>query len=196
MRQNLLHCFVVVTLLAGGVGACVKADERKMGSNDPPAVGGTAPDFTLKDLDDKAVSLSDSLKGGPAVVVVLRGYPGYQCPICTKQFAELLSKSKGFAESKATLVFIYPGPATDLDKYAKEFIGGKSCPDNFRFVIDPDYKFTELYHLRWNAPAETAYPSTFVVDSMGIVRFAKVSHSHGDRASSSEILEALEKVKK
>ena len=194
MRQNLLYCVVLAALLVGSVGSCLQADERKMGSSDPPAIGDKAPDFTLKDLGDKAVSLSDSLKGGPAVVVVLRGYPGYQCPICTKQFAELLSKSKNFAESKAKVVFIYPGPAMDLDKYAKEFIGGKSFPDNFRFVTDPDYKITELYHLRWNAPAETAYPSTFVVDSKGIVRFAKVSHSHGDRASSSEILDALVKV--
>jgi peroxiredoxin len=191
MPQNLLRCLVVVTLSVGSIAPSIGADERKMGSSDPPTVGDKAPDFTLKDLDGKAISLSDSLKSGPVVIVVLRGYPGYQCPICMKQFAELLSKSKGFAESKATLVFIYPGPATDLDKHAKEFIGGKSFPDNFRFLIDPDYKFTEQYKLRWNAPAETAYPSTFVVDSKGIVRFAKVSHSHGGRAASTEILEAL-----
>src|SRR5262245_47212568 len=136
------------------------------------------------------------LKRGPAVVVVLRGYPGYQCPICIKQFSELLGKAKDFAKSGAEVLFIYPGPATDLDKYAKEFIGGKSFPDNFRFVIDPDYKFTELYNLRWNAPAETAYPSSFVVDAKGMVRFAKVSHSHGDRASSAQLLAALAELDK
>lgn len=196
MPQKLLRCFICVTLLVVSAASILRADERKAESSAPPAVGDKAADFTLKDLSDKAVSLSDAMKGGPAVVVVLRGYPGYQCPICEKQFAELLSKAKSFAEAKATLVFIYPGPAKDLDKYAKEFIGGKSFPDNFRFVIDPDYKFTELYKLRWDAPAETAYPSTFVVDSKGIVRFAKVSHSHGGRASSSEMLEALAKLDK
>ncbi len=196
MPQNLLCCFTATTLLVGGFLSCVGAEERKSESSGPPAVGDKAPDFTLKELSGKPVSLSDALKNGPAVVVVLRGYPGYQCPICEKQFADLLSKAKSFAESKATVVFIYPGPAKDLDKYAKEFIGGKSFPDNFRFVIDPDYQFTELYKLRWDAPAETAYPSTFVVDSKGVVRFAKVSHSHGGRASSSEMLEALAKLGK
>ncbi len=93
-------------------------------------------------------------------------------------------------------MFVYPGPATDLDKYAKEFVGGKSFPENFRFLIDPDFKFTEQYHLRWNKPQETAYPSSFVIDNQGIIQFAKISHSHGDRASSSELLDALAKLNK
>jgi thioredoxin-dependent peroxiredoxin len=156
-----------------------------------PAVGEKAPEFALKDLDDKSVALGDVLKDGPAVVVMLRGYPGYQCPICAKQFGELLSQAAGFAEQKATVVFVYPGPASDLDKYAKEFIGGKSFPPHFRFVIDPDFKFTELYKLRWNARGETAYPATFVIDGKGMVRFTKVSQSHGGRASSGEMLDSL-----
>jgi hypothetical protein len=41
-----------------------------------------------------------------------------------------------------------------------------------------------------------SYPSTFVVDTKGIVRFAKVSHSHGGRASGTDILEALTKLDK
>ena len=130
------------------------------------------------------------------MLVVLRGYPGYQCPICTKQFGELLGKAKKFADAKATLVFVYPGPAADLDKYAKEFVGGKSFPENFRFLMDPDFKFTEQYHLRWNKPQETAYPSSFVIDNQGVIQFAKISHSHGDRASPSELLDALAKLNK
>ena len=57
--------------------------------------------------------------------------------------------------------------------------------------LDPDYKFTNAYHLRWDAKAETAYPSTFVIDAERKVQFAKVSKSHGDRASADEVLEAL-----
>ncbi len=170
--------------------------EEESEAKQPPGVGSTAPAFVLNDLDGKTISLADLLKHGPAVLVVLRGYPGYQCPICTRQFGELMGKAKKFADAKATVVFIYPGPATDLDKYAKEFVGGKTFPENYRFAIDPDFKFTESYKLRWDAPHETAYPSSFVVDDAAIVRFAKVSHSHGDRASSGELLAALTKLSK
>ena len=50
---------------------------------------------------------------------------------------------------------------------------------------------TNLYGLRWDAPHETAYPSTFILDKKGIIVFEKVSHSHGDRLSAQDALEHL-----
>ena len=47
------------------------------------------------------------------------------------------------------------------------------------------------YGLRWDAPNETAYPSTFIVHRDGLIRFAKVSRTHGGRASATEVLAAL-----
>lgn len=184
---------LIAFLLAAFPVAASHADDKAV-EKKPPAVGEKAPSFLLKDLKGKTLSLADQIKDGPTVIVVLRGYPGYQCPICTKQFGELLGKAKQFADAKASMLFIYPGPSTDLDKYAKEFIGKKTFPENYRFVVDPDFEFTELYHLRWNERGETAYPSSFVVDDKGVVRFVKISHSHGNRTSSSELLDALKKL--
>lgn len=192
MLRMILNMVIVVLLLVRSVGI-VHADDKSE-RKQPPAVGDKAPAFALNDLDGNSVSLADQLKHGPIVLVVLRGYPGYQCPICTKQFGELMGTAKKFAEAKATVVFVYPGSAADLDKHAREFVGGKTFPENYRFVTDPDFKFTEMYKLRWNAPHETAYPSSFVVDKHGVIQFAKVSHSHGDRASGGELLEALTKL--
>jgi len=59
-------------------------------------------------------------------------------------------------------------------------------------VIDPDYKMTNLYGLRWDAPHETAYPSTFILDTDGNILFEKISHSHGDRTSAEDILGTIE----
>lgn len=193
LRTNLMRSAAVVCLLVVS-GATVALGGEKAESQTPPAVGDKALDFTLNDLDGKGVSLSEVLQSGPAVVVVLRGYPGYQCMFCTKQFGEMLGSAEKFADAKATVIFVYPGPASDLDKYAQEFVAGKKFPANFRFVIDPDFKFTNLYGLRWNAPKETAYASSFVVDSQGTIRLAKVSRSHGDRASSEELLGELSKL--
>lgn len=193
LRTTLMRSVIAAGLLIS-CGVAVAFAEEKSGAQSPPAMGDKAQDFTLNDLDGKAVSLSEVLQSGPAVVVVLRGYPGYQCPFCTKQFGEILGNAKKFADAKATVVFVYPGPAGDLDKYAQEFVAGKQFPANFRFVIDPDFKFTNLYGLRWNGPKETAYPSSFVIDSHGTIRLAKVSHSHGDRASSADLLGELSKL--
>ena len=193
-RQSLIRPALALAIAAISAGVAYSAD--KTDSANQPAVGDKAADFKLSDLDGKAVSLAEQLKSGPVVLVVLRGYPGYQCPICTKQFGELFSKAKKFDATGATVVFVYPGPATDLDKFAKDFVGSKAFPDNFKFVIDPDFKFTELYRLRWNSPNETAYPASFVIDDKGVIQFAKISHSHGDRASSGDLLDGLAKLSK
>jgi hypothetical protein len=43
-----------------------------------PAVGEAARDFTLHRLDGQAVTLSSLEKSGPVVVLMLRGWVGYQ----------------------------------------------------------------------------------------------------------------------
>jgi len=50
------------------------------------------------------------------------------------------------------------------------------------------------YGLRWDAPNETAYPSTFVLDRKGVVRFANISRSHGDRTKAADIIEQLKRT--
>lgn len=156
-----------------------------------PQVGGKAADFTLITLDRKPMQLSQQLTYGPVVIVVLRGWPGYQCPICTRQVGQFLARAEELKAAKAHVVLVYPGPAEKLMDHAEEFVSGKNIPSNFSFVIDPELEFTVSYGLRWDAPKETAYPSTFVIDRQSIVHFSKVSKTHGDRASVEEVLAGL-----
>jgi thioredoxin-dependent peroxiredoxin len=158
---------------------------------EPPKVGDTAPDFTLNTLDGKAVSLRQETAKQPVVLVVLRGWPGYQCPLCTKQVHEFVKEAKAFT-GKARVLMVYPGPAEKLKAHAEEFLRDQQWPKEFLFVTDPDYTFTKAYGLRWDAKGETAYPSTFIVDPKGKVRFAKISKSHGGRSSAAEVIKALE----
>ena len=159
----------------------------------PPQVGDTAPDFELEAISGEKVKLSETLKQGPVVLVMLRGYPGYQCPICTMQVGQLMGKAKEFADAKANVILVYPGPADGLKAHAEEFVKGKDIPANFNLLLDPDFSFTNQYGLRWDAKNETSYPSTFVLNDAGKVLFAKISHEHGDRAKIEDVLAALPK---
>jgi len=159
----------------------------------PPGVGDRAPDFALQSLRGETVRLSQVTAKGPVVLIVLRGFPGYQCPICNRQVREFLGEAKAFTGAGAQVVMIYPGPGQDLKSRAEEFTADKTFPDNFHLLLDPDYQFTNLYRLRWNAPRETAYPSTLLIDRKGMVFFARISDSHGGRATAAEVLEALGK---
>jgi peroxiredoxin Q/BCP len=162
----------------------------------PPKQGDVAPDFTLKSLDDQSVHLKDLTAKGPVVLIVLRGWPGYQCPICDRQVHDFIASAPGFAGAKAQLVFVYPGPAKGLTAHAEEFKTwkGKHWPAEFLYVLDPDYTMVNAWNLRWDAPRETAYPSTFVIDGKGVIRFEKISHSHGDRSSAEETLAEVRKL--
>ncbi len=48
---------------------------------------------------------------------------------------------------------------------------------------------------RWEALKETAYPSTFIIEQTGRVKFAHVSNSKGDCVSAAKALEVLTAAK-
>jgi len=186
----------VALLLTLGVGGGVYAQMKPMAPAMPmtavtPKVGDTAADFSLKALDGAAVRLSEEVARGPLVLVVLRGWPGYQCPFCTRQFGDYLTNAEKFAARGARVLFVYPGPADGLREHARAFTDSRPMPTNFRVLLDPDYTFTNAYGLRWDAPKETAYPSTFVLDGKGIITFAEISREHGGRVPTATVLEAL-----
>jgi peroxiredoxin len=162
---------------------------------DPPAVGSKAPDFTLAALDDSRVTLSKELARGPVVLIVGRGWVGYQCPFCNRQFNDFSKRAPEIAAAGARVIWIYPGPTDQIHQRAKEFLADRPMPANFSVVLDPDYTLTQAYSLRWDAPAETAYPATFVIDRAGIVRYALVSRTHGGRAAAADVLGALKGLK-
>lgn len=161
----------------------------------PPAVGDKAPDFTLSTQQGKGVRLSDVTAQAPVVLVVLRGYPGYQCPLCNQQVQDFVKNAQGFADAKVRVILVYPGPPDNLAARASEFAADKKLPENFDLLLDPGYEFTNLYGLRWDAPNETAYPSTFLIDQKGIVFFSKISKTHGGRTKAAELLDVLTKRK-
>ncbi len=183
----LLASAASVLLLLTATGSSFGAEQ--------PKAGDEAADFQLKSLDGKDWKLSQGLKQQPVVLIVLRGFPGYQCPVCNKQVGEHLQAAEQFKSAGARVVFVYPGPEKQLAEKAKEFYKDKTIPDHFTLLIDPDYEFTNRYHLRWDAPRETAYPATFVIDKGGKIAFASISTGHGGRTTPAQALDALAKLK-
>lgn len=168
---------------------------------------GTRPaDFTLSvlaagsdfaagsNLSKRSLNLREQHSDGPIVVVVLRGYPGYQCPICQRQVSSLINRSRGLTQLAKRIILVYPGPANDLERRGKQFIGSRRLPKGFVLVGDPGYAMVTSWDLRWNAPRETAYPSTLVIDQSGLVTWKKISTSHGERSSADDIVRQLRKV--
>lgn len=170
----------------------MKAD--MMMSMAPPAVGEKMKDFTLAKLDGTKVSLSGFTKSGPVVVVMLRGWVGYQCPYCTRQVGDFITHAKELAAGGTNVVFIYPGAADLVHVKAEDFVSGKTVPANMHFVTDPDLTTVDMLHLRWDAKGENSYPSTFLVDKSGVIRYAKISKEHADRAAATDVIAEIGKL--
>ena len=162
-----------------------------------PKAGSKIGEITGTTINGSNFQLSKLVEKGSVVLVMLRGFPGYQCPVCSTQVAGYIAKAEEFEKQRNTpVVFIYPGKVSNLEKRAKEFTAPLEkqvdLPGNFIFVLDQDYKITNQLNLRWNEPKETAYPAAFVIDHDGYIQYSKVSDNHHGRASADEILEFLD----
>jgi peroxiredoxin Q/BCP len=184
-------------MTAALLSAAPLAQTTPMAAQDaPPQVGQKAPDFTLTSMDGAKVQLSAEVARGPVVLIVLRGFPTYQCPFCTRQFADYLAHGADFDGSGARVLFVYPGSPEGLVEHAKALVADRPIPSSYRILMDPDYNFTVAYHLRWEGPQETSYPSTFVIGRDGVITFAHVSHEHADRVPAKDVLKALASLPK
>lgn len=197
LRRRLL---VVVSLFAGLHAACLSnvatADDRSK----PLEVGDQAPDFALPvQGKDEYLTLSDLIKEGAVAVVVLRGYPGYQCPICGRQVRSMVNRAgalkSALGEKPNRVVLVYPGEETgkELEQRAKGFTAARRLPDPIVLVRDPGMEMVKEWGLRWDRRNETAYPAAYLIGPGRRVKWAKVSQSHGGRASVEEILQAVKK---
>jgi peroxiredoxin len=103
-----------------------------------PPVGSKAPNFMLSTPNGKVVHLSQLVGKHPLVLVVLRVYPGYQCPYCQRQVHDFVLHAVAFAARRVNVLLIYPGPPADLGQRAKEFLAAEPrLPSNLVLVTDP-----------------------------------------------------------
>jgi peroxiredoxin Q/BCP len=125
--------FMAAALCLGTAGGPVAAAE-------PPKIGQQAPDFQLRTPLGEPVQLSKHIGNSTVVLVILRGYPGYQCPYCQKQVHDFIAHSAEFAAKNTSVILVYPGPSASLNQHAKDFLAQQpSLPTNVVLVTDPDY---------------------------------------------------------
>jgi peroxiredoxin len=157
-----------------------------------PSVGQRAPDFTLSTIDGKPISLGSLTSKGRVVLILLRGYPGYQCPFSQQQFLQYQQAAAQFAAVGTQVLFIYPGTAgKSLADDAAQMVGDQPLPANMHVVLDPDFVFTNKYGLRWDAPNQTAYPTTFLLTGNGLVLYAHTGRASSDLVEPPDALAVL-----
>ncbi len=148
----------------------------------PIDVGTTAPDFTLKNQDEKDWKLSDH-KGKN---VVLLWYPLDWSPTCEKENCKIDAGPVKFPEG--TVVVGISRDSTWCHKAWKESKGMKHD-----LLADPLLQVTAQFGLVHPAKF-ISHRATVVVDKTGKVAFADVQEKTGEERVWGPILDAVKKL--
>jgi peroxiredoxin len=146
-------------------------------------VGDSAPDFTLKDQDQKDWTLS-SFRGKKNVVLIF--YPLDWSPVCTGENKCISDDFPKFEQANAEVV----GISTDSFFSHKAWVDSLSLKQ--KLLADFNRDVVKQYGLYFE-PLNCGKRATVIVDKNGKVAYAKVQEIKTAR-DDKEILDALKKL--
>jgi peroxiredoxin len=149
-----------------------------------PAVGQTAPDFTLPSTSGGSLTLS-TLRGKP---VLLAFFPLAFSGTCTAEFCEMRDHNGQFVERGVTVLPISVDHTYSLKEYkAKYDLKDDMLSDFMREV-------SRLYGvmIEERGFSNRAY---FLIDPTGVIRWEHVEANPSNRRTDAEILEQIDKLK-
>jgi peroxiredoxin Q/BCP len=131
-------------------------------SDELPAIGGKAPDFTATASDGSSVSLRELLKHGS---VALFFYPGDDTPGCNRQLSAVRDEYAAFRAAGIQPFGVNPAGIESHAKYAAKF------EFNFPLLTDPDRSMAAAYGaLKENG--KSIQRSVLGIARDGTIRFA------------------------
>lgn len=189
--------WAIVVALAVGIALAAWWRVRRSGRRNrvPKALqpGQTLPVVELH--DDQGNSVSTAPAGRTRVLIFLRG--GW-CPFCTSQVESLTANYKQIGELGADLVFVTPRPL-DTTRRVAEIFGV-----DFTFWVDAGLAYARQLGIFDAAAVPQRFrdkygpdafrPTSLIVDSSGIIRFARVAPDVRTRPNPGTIVTALERL--
>jgi peroxiredoxin len=146
--------WLLILLFAVALVACSRNDQVSR-TGQQPEVGGMAPDFTLKDLNGRSVSLSE-YRGN---VVILDFWASW-CPPCNETIPELVSLKEKYGGKGVVVLGIAiddgQSDVTTLSAFSKEH------KMNYTILLGSD-AVEGIYNVR-------SIPALFLVDRKGKIR--------------------------
>ena len=178
-----LWMWVVLAVLVIGVGTVAV---KNAFAADPPAVGTSAPEFTLPTQEGNPVSLKDF----HGKWVVLYFYPKDMTTGCTIEAHNFQRDQDQYVKRNAVVL----GVSVDSPDSHKQFCTKEGL--TFKLLADQEKKVTSAYgSLKTYAPTvEMAARNTFIIDPSG--KIVKVYTGVDPNKHSEEVIAALDGLNK
>lgn len=148
-----------------------------------PSVGQTAPDFTLPSTAGEKITLS-ALRGKP---VLLAFFPLAFTSTCTAELCEMRDDNDQFATRGVTVLPISVDSVDSLKEYKAKYAMHTALLSDFKRDV------SRLYGVL-NEDRFFSNRAYFLIDKDGIVRWAHVEATPGNRREDAEIFEQIDKL--
>lgn len=125
------------------------------------------------------------------LLIILRGFAGSICPVCSSQTFALSKNIHRFQEKETQVIVIYPGKAETVPHFLESL--ANLDPDfkpPFPMVMDVELSFIH----RFNLESKLAKPTSILIDKSGLVRYAYIGKNAMDRPSIPVLLREIEKM--
>ena len=146
-------------------------------------IGEKAPNFVLKDLDDKNWNLSEQL----GKIVVLLFYPGDNTPVCTAQLCSVRDNWSDYQATGAEVVGISTDSVTSHKGFADKY------NLTLKLLADEKGEVVEKYGVKSWLPGRSAR-AVVVIDKDGVIRYHKVQSLSIFRPKDDEILDVIKEI--
>jgi peroxiredoxin len=167
-----------------GLNATQEAAPEKPGL----PIGQRAPAFTLKDQNDKDVSLESLLEKGPVSLVFFRSADW--CLYCKLQVIQLQRNLKEIEASGGQVVAISFDSADVLKRFAKQ--NKITLP----LLSDAGSKTIDAFDIRdKQSPLGNSYHGTFVIDQQGVIRAKLFQVSYQERPAVETLVKTLKEAR-
>src|SRR5258708_6687365 len=197
MTKRLLSILLLGTALA-----------QAQTNSTPLKVGDLIPDVTLRTEEDKEVSLRKLVSEQPTVLIFYRG--GW-CPFCNRHLQSLVGIEKDLADAGVQLTAISMDQPSKLretphrDKLGYTLLSDSDAAAAKAFGIafrvdDATVEKYKGYGINLEAASGRShhilpYPSVFIANTNGVIRFAHVNPDYKVRLEPAKILEAARAAK-
>ena len=146
-----------------------------------PAVGATAPDFTLPSTAGRTVTLSD-FRGQRHVLLAF--FPAAFTSVCTQEMCAFSEQFDVFAGKDVAVLPISVDAIPSLKEYKAKYAMRTDLLSDFKREVSAAYGVL-------NPERFLSLRAYFLVDKAGLVRWAHVEEHGGFRRENEEILEHI-----
>ena len=138
------------------------------------------------------LDLSDYEGKKKVLLVILRGFAGSVCLICSSQTIALAEKVDEFKKRNTQVILVYPGEAQTVPGFlesVQELKKDFELP--FPIVLDVELLLVKKFKIKGNL----AKPTSIIIDEKGIVRYAYVGKNPADRPPVNLLLKKIDKLR-